>query len=702
MKIANSQRHFIPALIILFAVVSVKAQQTNTNKFRQMYDLLPTPNTYRTASGAPGHQYWQQQVDYDIKITLDDEKQLISGEEWITYHNNSPDALNYLWVQLDQNIRAKNSLRKQTRTGSGNSSSILTSLSKLYPVFDGGFKINGVKDKKGDNLPYTINQTMMRIELPETLLPGNKFKLNIKWWYNINDRRKVYGRSGMEYFAENDNYLYVIAQFYPRLAVYNDVEGWQNKQFLGKGEFTLSFGNYNVEITVPTDHIVSASGVLQNPDQVLTDEQKNRLEKAKKSDEPIFIVTEQEARKNEKTKASGTKTWKFKADNVRDFAFASSRKFIWDAVGVKFGDRTVMAMSFYPKEGNPLWEEYSTRVVAHTLKIYSKYTFDFPYPVAQSVHTENIGMEYPMICFNGGRPSPDGTYYSFIKYNMISVIIHEVGHNYFPMIVNSDERQWTWMDEGLNTFLQYLAEQAWEDNYPSWVGPTKIIGYMSKNKNQQMPIMTNSELILNFSSNAYIKPATALSILRKTVMEPEQFDYAFKTYAQRWKFKQPYPADFFRTMEDASAIDLDWFWRGWFYTTDHVDIAITDVKGFKIDETKSKDKEEAIEIEFIDKKRYKKYYDEPFEELNDFDISDFYFYTISFKNIGGLIMPLIVEFEYTDGTKEIKKVPAEIWRKDNNEVTKTFLTEKKVKKIRLDPLQETADVETGNNHYPKK
>jgi hypothetical protein len=583
---------------------------------------------------------------------------------------------------------------------------------------------------------------MMRINLDKPLLSGSQFELKIEWWYNINERAKIGGRSGFEYFKKDDNYLYTIAQFFPRMCVYNDVEGWQNKQFLGSGEFTLPFGNYEVNITVPANHIVSATGELINEKEILSQKQLQRLEEAKNSfEKPVFIVNEKEAIKNEKSKLKSMKTWKFKAKNVRDFGWASSKKFIWDAMNVKQETKNVMAMSFYPKEGNPLWEQYSTKAVAHTLKTYSKYTFDYPYPVAISIHSKSIGMEYPMICFNGGRPDKDGTYSERTKYGMISVIIHEVGHNYFPMIVNSDERQWTWMDEGLNTFLQFLSEKEWDYNYPSRRGPAyKIVNYMKGNKSTISPIMTNSESIHQFGNNAYGKPATALNILRETIMGRELFDYAFKTYSKRWMFKHPTPDDFFRTMEDASAVDLDWFWRGWFFTNDHVDISLDKVIPYKInsqnptvnkgklrkefDEINSNDisnqrnKEmvtylktdnkladfynsyDRFEVTEKEKKKYKDFLANLSESNKSLLNTDYYFYELSFSNLGGLVMPLILEFEFEDGTKSMKRIPTEIWKKNNDKIQKVFGFKKEVKSIYLDPFLETADTDLNNNSWP--
>ena len=734
-------------LSLLTTGLFAQTENTNKNPFRQLYTELPTPNVYRNAAGAPGHEYWQQQADYEMDIRLDDKEQKIYGTSTIDYHNNSPDPLDYLWIQLDQNVRALDSDTYKVGTSNVNQQMSLRALSRLEPTFDGGFKIDYVQDGNGNAMKYVINRTMMRVDLDEVLEPGQSTKIKLKWWYNINNRMTDGGgRSGSEYFEKDDNYLYTIAQFYPRMALYTDNEGWQNKQFLGSGEFTLTFGDYDVKITVPADHLVSSTGTLQNPNDVLSKKHRNRLEEAKTAfEQPVIIATQEEAIEREKTKSDKNKTWHFKADNVRDFAFASSRKFIWDAMAVKQSDgSTVMAMSMYPKEGNPLWERFSTKAVAHTLKWYSHYTFPYPYPVAWSVNAANIGMEYPMICFNFGRVEEDGTYSERTKYGMIGVIIHEVGHNYFPMIVNSDERQWTWMDEGLNTFLQYLAEQQWERDYPSRRGPAhKIVDYMKGDKEFISPIMTNSESIWQFGNNAYGKPATALNILRESVLGREQFDYAFKKYSQRWMFKHPAPADLFRTMEDASGTDLDWFWRGWFFTTDHTDIALTQVEPFRVN-TRNPDTENAVakkkgddfqrnissirnreeiqqtydeqdrtlrdfytdydplETTVLDRDEYKQYLEGLSENERAVLTANKHYYELTFENKGGLVMPIILQFTFADGTSEVQRIPAEIWRKDYRKVSKVFPFTKQVTAIELDPYLETADTDRSNNYYPSK
>ncbi|MEP3389530.1 MAG: M1 family metallopeptidase [Reichenbachiella sp.] len=727
------KRNIIWALLLspLFAF----AQGEWNQKFEQLGTTLPTANTFRTASGAPGRDYWQQQADYKIVAELNDDNQSLTGRETITYFNNSPDQLSYLWLQLDQNMRSKSSdtplitPNEMTSTMTGRD---IQKVTQDYD-FDGGFKISEVSDAAGQPLKHIINKTMMRVDLPKPLASGEQVTFNVAWSYNIQDRMELGGRSGYEYFPKDGNYLYTIAQWFPRMAVYDDVEGWQHKQFLGRGEFALEFGNYNVKLTVPSDFIVASTGTLQNENEVLTKTQRERFALAKKTyDKPVIIVTEAEARKAEASKAKGKKTWEYQAEDVRDFAFAASRKFIWDAQAVKLDTKTPLAMSYYPKEGNPLWEIESTKAVANTLKTYSKRTIEYPYPVAISVHSASIGMEYPMICFNYGRPEEDGSYTEAKRAGMIGVIIHEVGHNFFPMIINSDERQWSWMDEGLNSFVQSLAEK---EHYPTKHrkrgDPYMMVDYMKGDKEGMRPIMTNSEQLLQFGNNAYGKPAAALSILRETIMGPELFDYAFKTYSERWAFKRPSPADFFRTMEDASAVDLDWFWKGWFYTTDHVDLSLSKVKWYKMDvpeneiENKAKKSKKAkissgeqnqnlmdfaSEAEIfsyltVEEAAISSRQAEFRNKINDQDVqsanADRNFYELTFENKGGLVMPIILEWTYEDGSKEREYLPAEIWKKNENVVTKVFAKNKKVTNIVVDPNQETADVATENNVFPR-
>ncbi|SDR94313.1 hypothetical protein SAMN04515667_1047 [Formosa sp. Hel1_31_208] len=723
-----------------------KPGHTNQNKFKQLYDEFATPNMYRTGSGAPGPAYYQQQADYKMDIEINDETAVLSGNETITYTNNSPDELTYLWVQLDQNVRQKDSPSKDiesSRLTPALSASRFAS-SYMNDSFDGGFNIESVTGINGKALPHMINQTMMRVELPQAMKTGDKFSFNIKWWYQINNHVTDGGRSGYELFPDG-NRNYVIAQFYPRMAVYNDVEGWQNSQFWGRDEFALPFGNFEVNITVPADHLLDGTGRLMNRKDVFSSDMMKRYEKAKKSyDEPVVISTQAEAEVREKGRYKGKNTWKLYAENVRDFGFATSRKYIWDMMAVKIGAKDVMAVSLYSKEGNPLWEQWSTKAVASTLKSYSRMTFDYPYHKAISVHARRQGMEYPMICWNYGRPDENGNYDDRTKYGMMSVIIHEVGHNFFPMIINSDERQWTWMDEGLNTFMQYVAEQdfgEWypgalspgDEKYPSRRGPAKnIVRYMGGNQDYIAPIMTKGLNTYQFGNNAYGKPATALNILRETVMGRELFDYAFKEYANRWMFKHPTPEDFFRTMEDASAFDLDWYWRGWFYTTNWSDIGLKEVKKYYVSSepnqyAKNYASSRNINLEDLSLVYLVEEGSDEFDEklrqgssadnsptLKEYMMDNFtpeerkiikqpkYFYDITFEKPGGLVMPIIVEFTYADGTTKTETYPAQIWRFNDNEVRKAIASEKEIVSIKVDPKEETADIDTSNNSWPKE
>lgn len=722
----------ITIAVLFLMPLMVFGQYEKGRKFEQLGTTLPSPNQYRTGSGAPGPDYWQQQADYNIAVELDDENQKVTGSETITYTNNSPSTLKYLWLQLDQNVRKNNSVGSQVN-GSQRISDRAKSVSGAFVQsttgdygYDGGFKLQSVTDVAGNELTHLVNNTMMKISLPQPLKTGESYSFKISWYYNVNNRATRGGRSGYEYFEEDKNYLYTIAQFYPRMAVYDDVNGWQNKQFLGSGEFALSFGNFEVAITVPSDHMVASTGTLQNPSDVLTKDELRRFERAKKSfDKPVIIRTEKEARSLEKKRANTKSTWVFKAEMVRDFAFASSRKFIWDTQAVRLPrGGTTLAMSYYPKEGNPLWERESTKAVVNTLTYYSEKTVDYPYPKAISVHAASIGMEYPMICFNFGRPNPDGSYNDQIKTRMVFVIVHEVGHNFFPMIINSDERQWAWMDEGLDSFLEYMTMKKYYPELPyTSNSPAAIVPYMKGSKSFMSPIMTNPEQSKQLGPEAYSKPSAALVVLRESVMGPELFDQALKEYSERWAFKHPKPADFFRTMEDASAVDLDWFWKGWFYSTDNVDVEVSDVKWFKL-KGESKSIEGQVQAQPGNlgsggADAGNPFYGEPkVLDIGDSQVSSEYrsgynneeirdrfagknLYEVTFENKGGLMTPIIIEWTFKDGSTETETIPAEIWRKNEEKVTHIFAKDKEVDSMRFDPNNELADTDTKNNVFPK-
>ncbi len=740
--------------LLFFGIYQAQNHQNNPqsnhgNKFEQLGTLLPTPNVYRTAAGAPGNQYWQNQADYEISAYLDESNRVLRGEEKVTYYNNSPDSLDYLWMQLDENEHSTVNSAGYDFSSTLPSEIELSNLKPTkLPAKDNGYGVNleKVADANGNPLPYTVNRTMMRIDLPKALAPGEKIVFHIKWNYQITDRMVMRGRGGYEHFPEDGNDVYTMTQWFPRMCVYSDFKGWQNQQFTGRGEFALAFGDYKVSIDVPSDHIVAATGEGKNFKSVLNAKQFERWEKSQTSSEPIEIVTLEEAKKAEKTKSTKRKTWIFEAKNVRDFAWTSSRKFIWDAMRVHIPENqnNVMAMSLYPKEAYGLYRPFSTKAVAHTIKTYSEYTIPYPYPVAQSIEASS-GMEYPMICFNFGRTEPDGTYSEGTKNGMIGVIIHEVGHNFFPMIINSDERQWTWMDEGLNTFVEYLTEERWDNKFPSKRGPAHtIVDYMKLPKDQLEPIMTNSDNIRHFGPNAYAKPATGLNILRETIMGRELFDSAFKTYSKRWAFRHPEPADFFRTMEDASGDDLDWFWRGWFYGIDPVDISLDKVTqaqanlnhqpkagtlSYTVDKpllndfddiSKIRNREDKNIVFYTDQdkgtqdfywrydrglekvdleKKYEMTWDTK-EALSASDkngLSSLRAYQLDFTNKGGMVMPILLKFTFEDGSTLSDKRNAQIWRHNEKNVSLTYVFNKKLKSIELDPLKQTADIDTNNN-----
>ena len=746
--------------INLFAHPIDQSKGSFEDKFRQLDEIFPDPNQYRAATGEPTKLYWQQQADYKIEVELFENQRSLKGSETITYKNNSPLVLNYIWIQLDQNIFKKDSISNLTKTFSSTEKISFGQLknTNFMEKFEGGMR-NIHIHINGDDAQFTTVGTMLRIDLAEPLGEQGSLEIEIDWEYNIPDATSVRARNGYESF-EDGNDIFLIAQWYPRVVAFSDYEGWHNKEFIGTGEFTLEFGAFEVAITVPADHIVSSTGTLQNDNKVLSQTQRDRLKKAATMDKASFIVTPDEALQNESSRSEKKKTWLFKAENVRDFAWASSRKFIWDAAGYRQDSKDyplVMAMSFYPKEGEPLWSKYSTEAVMHTMKVYSKYTFDYPYPTAQSVNGPVGGMEYPMITFNGPRADleEDGsrTYSRGEKEFLIGVVIHEIGHSYFPMIVNTDERQWTWMDEGFNTFLQFLAEQEWDINYRSDRGEARwITGYMLNKK--QVPIMTNSESLLQRGNNAYGKPATALAILRETILGRELFDFAFREYATRWQFKRPTPYDFFRTMEEASGVDLDWFWKGWFFTTDHVDIAINKIYEASLDTlnpevdlardreeknqepptladlrnteegiiTRVEERPELLDIydeydEFTAGDKELKQYERSMKGLTDPNASDpdwksktleealsknENYYILEFSNLGGLVMPIPLEINFEDGSKELLQIPVEIWRKEPSKTKWLKQTPKKITSVVLDPYWEIADTNIENNYYPRR
>jgi hypothetical protein len=655
--------------------------RTNRSMFRVL-DEWPDPNDYRNAAGMPGPRYWQQKVDYVIEASLDTVEHVIDGSERIIYTNNSPDVLRYLWLQLDQNTRSEEYSRSYQAQGAL-PERISPRARRFVGLdrFDGGFRLSRVQLVGGNGMlseaDYRINNTVMRVNLEEPLQPGATQSLEIDWSYRIPD----FGRGGKELVS--DGWIYEMAQWFPRMSVYDDVNGWQTDQFMGRGEFYLEFGDYDVSLTVPRNHIVDATGVLQNPTEVLTQEQMDRLAQAYLTEEPQFIVTADEVMDpRARPEGTGMLTWRFVAEDVRDFAWVSSKTYVWDAAGFAYreGETPIAVHSVYPRDAMPLWDKVSTRATVQTLKTYGRLAFEYPYPKAVNANGLAGGMEYPMIAFCGARPQPDGTYSDAVERSLIGVTIHEVGHNWFPMIVATDERKWTWMDEGLNTFLQYYGEQDYAEtycggvwtqtedcSYPSRRGPaTNIVSYMQDP--DQVPLMTESDLIhKDFGNNGYAKPATGLVMLREHVLGEASFDDAFGGYSQAWMFKKPQPADFFRSMEEGAGENMAWFWRGWFYTTHANDQAIDNVTT------------------------------QAAAELVGSDDRGAHYHRVKVDNAGGLVMPLELEVTFEDGTKQRMDLPVDVWR--NNELTFTvgFFADQGIVEVVLDPDESYADIDRSNN-----
>lgn len=649
-------------LIVFTLALTVPSFGQHGKKFEPLGTLLPTPNEYRTASGAPGPKYWQQRADYDIRCELNENDLSIQGNETITYFNNSPNVLTYLWFQLDENIYSKDrnaNYQYNNTVPQPITENDIKNFENDKKPNDYGVNITAITDAAGKKLSYTINRTMMRVDLTSPLKSKQRLIIKISWNYKLTNRMVQFGRGGYEQFSDGNN-LYTITHWYPRLCLYSDYGGWHNQQYANK-EFALTFGNFTVQITLPAGHIVGATGECQNYKDVLTPVQYARWKQAQSASHPLDIVTLDEAKTNESFSSTSKKTWVFKAENVRDFAWTASKKFVWDGMATNISGKRILCMSYYGKEAYPLYHENSTKLIAHTLKIYSSFTFPYPYPVAQSVEASN-GIEFPMICFNFGRADKDGNFTKEDLNKMTGVVIHEVGHNFFPMIVSTDERQWAWMDEGFDTFLEYYAQKAWDPQYPTLRGPAEyIIPFMKEPKDTHEPIMTYPDNALAYGLSSYLKPGTALHMLRETIMGHGRFDTAFKTYARRWAFKNPTPADFFRTMEDASADDLDWFWRGWFFENDPVDISIDTVKFYAS--------------------------------------ANKYFYQVEMSNKGGTVMPVILQFNFSDGTNEIINIPAQVWRHNESKLTKSYMFDKKLVSIKLDPNLETADINGSNNVF---
>lgn len=659
--------HRVAALVLVAGAATVAAAQSSaTDAFASLEGApWPTPNAYRSASGVPGHAYWQQRVNYRIAARLDEDSREVRGRADITYTNNSPDTLSYLWLLLDQNIYRGNSLSEMSVTTDGKPVTEKDSArARRYREWQGGFHDLRVTNNQGRPLTFFIYDTLMRVDLAQPIGPGKQVRLAVEWRLPLVETRLADARDGYECVAPAEGgCIFQVAAWYPRLAAYSDYEGWHTQPFLGAGEFALEFGDYDVSLTVPDDHVVAATGELVNQADVLDPTRRARLQAARDADDPIHIITPEEARVAQRGRPGGDRTWHFRAGNVRDFAFASSRRFAWDALGVAQDDAErplVLAMSYYPPEANPLWQEHSTRSIAHAIRVYGQSLFPYPYPVAMAVNGPVDGMEYPMIIFNAARAASARPTQREIDY-LVEINIHEIGHMWFPMIINSDEREWSWMDEGLNSFVQYHAEQRWRADYPSRFGGDhrRMAGILRAPELQSL--MTQPDRQTRHFSTTYSRPATALNLLRGLVLGPERFDGALAEYARRWRYKRPTPPDFFRTMEEASGVELDWFWRAWFYGSGHVDVALETLHRLQAPQ------------------------DAPA------------FYQFTFRNVGGMVTPVVLRLDFEDGGHEKVRIPVEVWRLNPKRADWRFASERRIIAARIDPDREMADADTSNN-----
>jgi len=628
-----------------------QVQSTSIYNYTEAFDpIFYTKNgsPYRSASGKPGHAYWQNRADYTIKVSLDDQKDLVSGQVTLSYTNNSPDELNYLWFQLDQNLFHEDSRGQailpleQSRYGSPNSD------------FKGGYNLSSIQLADGRKATYEIIDSRMRVELPTPLAAGGStVSLKIDYSYTIPE----FGADRTGILPSKNGKVYTVAQWYPRLCVYDDILGWNTEPYTGPGEFYLEYGDFNIEITAPANHIVVAGGELLNPEEVWTSQQLERYKQASKSDKTVVIRSAQEVTAANSRPNKTQLTWKFKLNQARDFAWASSSAFILD--GAKINNpsgKTALALSAYPVEssGANAWDR-STEFTKSSIEYYSKKWFEYPYPVAVNVASNVGGMEYPGISFCGHKAKAAGLW---------GVTDHEFGHNWFPMIVGSNERLHGWMDEGFNSFINELSTEVFnKGEFRKNIGNRNSMAAAFSNPTLE-PIMSTPQNMRerNIGILVYYKPAVGLRLLRDEIIGAERFDRAFRTYIANWAYKHPTPDDFFRTIENETGENLAWFWRGWFKNNWALDQAITNVTYDKLDP-----KNGAI---------------------------------ITVENLQKMPMPVVVEATTESGQKIRKKLPVEIWQRNKTWSFKLKTTEKLVKVV-LDPDQVYPDINPTNNTWQK-
>jgi len=637
---------------------SLMAQEASSYDHKEAFDPLFAyrPGTvYRSGNGAPGPQYWQNSADYVINAALDVEANEIEGDVSIIYTNNSPDLLPFVWIQLDQNLFNDNS--------KGGKATNLEGGRHGNTGFEGGYTISEVKATKiipvskrrfkttSAYEAHIISDTRMQIRLSEPLRTGEKITISMDFSFPI----PRYGSDRLGKYPAKDGTIYELAQWHPRMAVYDDIEGWNILPFIGGGEFYLEYGDFEYNITVPSDHIVVGSGELVNQNEVLSSVQRNRLAQATKSDETVMIRSAADVKTALVSSSTGTKTWRFKCKQTRDIAWASSKSFVWDAAKIDLpSGKKALAQSVYPVEsgGASKWGR-STEFIKASIEFYSNYIYEYSYPIATNVAGVVSGMEYPGIIFCGATDSGESLW---------GVTDHEFGHNWFPMIVGTNERKYAWMDEGFNTFINDLSSEAFNDGeYYDPINPRQYASYM----HGRDAIMNIPEAIQtkNFGLSAYTKPGMGLKLLRDQVLGADRFDYAFKEYVNRWAFKHPTPFDFFETMEDAAGEDLGWFWKGWIVNDWKIDQAVNDV--MYVDQDPSKGS------------------------------------VITISTLEQLPMPAVIEVTESNGRVRRVELPVEIWQK-GSEWKFRYASTSSIIMVKIDPDEKLPDVNGRNNIWTPK
>ncbi|MCM4158526.1 M1 family metallopeptidase [Antarcticibacterium flavum] len=618
-----------------------EVRQTNQDVFNEF--TYRQGNTYRTASGRPGPDYWQNAADYNIEATLNDEAHTLTGKITVTYTNNSPEDLEFIWMYLEQNRFREDSRGSLTTPIQGN---------RYDGDVDGGYTINNLqaKVKRSTSSKYIIDDTRMQVFFEEPITAnGGKATISMDFEYKI----PVEGMDRMGRLDVGDGTIYAMAQWFPQVAVLDDVVGWNVEPYLGAGEFYYDYGTFEYKITAPFDHIVVGSGALLNPRQVLSPKVRERMEQASRSDSTVYLIRPEEVNDPSiRAKQEGTLTWHFKIENSRDVAFASSKAFIWDAAKIDLpSGRKAMAQSAYPKEsdGQDAWSrstEYSKASVEH----YSEKWYEYPWPVAVNVAADIGGMEYPGLNFCSWQSKGASLW---------GVTDHEFGHNWFPMIVGSNERRYAWMDEGFNTFINHYSTLDFNNGeYPSRLNRMRnMTGWFLNPNREGIDTYPDVANLQNLGMIAYYKPAMGLFLLREYILGEERFDNAFRSYIKAWAFKHPQPNDFFNHMENVAGENLDWFWKGWFYGTGNIDIAIDGVQSYQGN------------------------------------------YVISLSNRGDIPMPVEMRITYSDGDTEDKRLPVEIWQRGNS-WNYLLRTDKQVQSVELDPEKVLPDVNFSNDAWP--